>query len=477
MNMKRHMNWGRVSDCCATTRRSAAVLALMVATTPLAAQEREPIRLSLDQALEYASGSNPALRRATNSSLINGAEMRSTWAEQLLPRAQLTLFNTQFTGNLRRQALDNFGNPIVNPSADWNYFSATTHNLGLSWRFQGASLFQAHDRQRLTNQGRDVTLLRARTDLEIQIQRLYIDAVEQRALMETENELVAARRIDLDVVQRLFSLALRTRVDILNAELALEQQALTLQQQNVTYQRALLALRTAMGLTEDRPLEIGNEELPLFDPAGFDSSSLISRALDVNPVILQSDVYMRSAQLALSEQKTAWWPEIRLGVNVYRQAYLPEGEALFDTSIGKDLESQFYLGFSIPVLNGVFQQNTEQQRAAIELRNQQEQDREIRLQLEESIRGSVLELENQWTSAQLSQRSNEIAREALALAREEYRLGARSFEELRAVFQQEADTRRQVITARHAFVDALLTLEEAVGASVREASGSTGAGK
>ena len=149
---------------------------------------------------------------------------------------------------------------------------------------------------------------------------------------------------------------------------------------------------------------------------------------------------------------------------------------MFDTSIGKDLESQFYLGFSIPVLNGVFQQNTEQQRAAIELRNQQEQDRETRLQLEESIRGSVLELENQWTSAQLSQRSNEIAREALALAREEYRLGARSFEELRAVFQQEADTRRQVITARHAFVDALLTLEEAVGASVREASGSTGAG-
>ena len=50
---------------------------------------------------------------------------------------------------------------------------------------------------------------------------------------------------------------------------------------------------------------------------------------------------------------------------------------------------------------------------------------------------------------------------------EEYRLGTRSFEELRSAFQQEADTRRQVITARHAFVDALLTLEEAVGASVR----------
>ena len=92
------------------------------------------------------------------------------------------------------------------------------------------------------------------------------------------------------------------------------------------------------------------------------------------------------------------------------------------------------------------------------------------------IRGSLLELGNQWASAQLSERSREIAQEALALAREEYRLGTRSFEELRAAFQQEADTRRQVITARHAFVDALLTLEEAVGASVRDSRVTLGLG-
>ena len=200
--------------------------------------------------------------------MINGTEMRSTWAEQLLPRAELTLFNTAFTGNLQRRAFDNFGNPIANPSAEWNYFSQTVHTLGLSWSVQGASLFQTHERQQLTNEGRDIGVLRARTDMEIQVQRLYIDAMEQKALMQAEEELVAARRIDLDVAERLFSLALRTRVDILNAELALEQQALTLQQQEATYQRALLALRTAMGLADDRPLEVSEEELPLFDPSG-----------------------------------------------------------------------------------------------------------------------------------------------------------------------------------------------------------------
>lgn len=448
----------------------AVIVTLTTASAgALAAQEPEPLTLSLAEAISLAEGSSPAVRRATNSALINGAEMRTTWAERLLPRAELTLFNTAFTGNLRRRALDNFGNPIANPGAEWNYFSQTVHNLGLTWTLQGPSLFQAHARQRLTNEDRDLTRTRALTDMQIRVQRLYVDAMEQQALRDAEDALIEARRIDLDVAERLFSLALRTRVDILNAELAIEQQSLALQQQEAAYRRALLALRSAMGLNDERPIEIIAEELSLFDPSGLDASSLISRALEVNPAIRQAEVQRRSAELALAEEKSAWWPELRFGVDIYRQSYEAETEALFDPSIGTDLESQFYLGFSLPILNGLASQTTAQQRASIELSNRREDDREARLQLEEAIRGALLELETQWTSYRLAERSREIAAEALALAREEYRLGARSFEELRSSFQQEADTRRQVITARYAFMDALLALEEAVGAPVRDA--------
>ena len=464
------MNFG-ISTRQTFTRVSFATVcavATWVSSAPASAQSGEPARLSLAQALELANGSNPALRRASNATLINGTEMRSTWADQLLPRAQLTLFNTAFTGNLQRRALDNFGNPIANPAAEWNFFSQTSHSLGLTWRVQGASLFQAYRRQQLTNQDRDVALLRARTDVAIGVRRRYNDALEQKALLDAEEELLSARRIDLDVAQRLFSLSLRNRVDILNAELAVEQQALSVQQQESRYRRTLLALRTAMGLSDDQPFEVGDDDLPLFDPSGFDEGALVARALAVNPSLLQSDVQLRSAELALSEQKTAWWPEVRVGLDVYRQAYEAETSALFDTSIGTDLESRFFLGFSIPALNGVFRQNAQQQQAAIDLRNQRELGREVRLQLSEAIRGALLELQTQWASARLSERAREIAGEALELAREEYRLGTRSFEELRSAFEQEAGTRRQVITARHSFVDALLTLEEAVGASVRE---------
>ena len=210
---------------------AGALIAAGILAPGLAAQSADSVRLTLARALDIAEGNNPTYRQASNNALLNGIEMRTTWFDQLLPRMDLTLLSTAFTGNLQRVAFDNFGNPIANPAADWNYFSRTTQQLRLTWNVRGASLFQGHRRQSLTNQERDLGVVRALTGLQVQIQRLYMDALEQRDLMRAEEELVAARQIDLTVAERLFSLAMRTRVDVLNAELAVEQQALFLRQQ------------------------------------------------------------------------------------------------------------------------------------------------------------------------------------------------------------------------------------------------------
>ncbi len=467
---------GAFSACPARAVVLSLSLALaFVPTSRAAAQEPSglagdaaPRVLSLDQALALASGQNPEVRRAVNSAQLNGSEMRSTWMDQLLPQVSLTLFQTAFTGNLQRQAFDNFGNPIADPQADWNYFSQTRHQLSLSWQFQGMSLFHAHRRQQLVNEDRDVAELVALTDVQITVQRGYLDALEQKELLAAEEELLEARRIDLDVAERLFSLGLRTRVDVLNAELAIEQQALALQQQETAHTRALLTLRTSMGATDTRPIEVVETEFPIFDPSGLDAGALISRAGEVSPTLRRSEVAIRSAQLGLSERRAQWWPRVAAGVSLYRQSFSERTSALFDPSITGEPEGQFYIQFSIPVLGGLSGQTVQQQQAAIELRNQRESDRQARLELEEAIRGGLLDLENQWATFRLAERSSTIAQEALRLAREEYRLGSRSFEDLRSAFEQEASTRRQVITARYAFYDAFLALEQAVGGPLRE---------
>lgn len=453
------------------TAPEAGALALGLFTalflaSPLAAQDA-PRVLTMSEALELARGGNPALRRALNDADLNAVESRTTWFNDLVPRASLTLFNTSFTGNLQRQGFDNFGNPIENPTADWNYFSQTVHNLNLSWSFQGLSLFQSHRRQSLANRDRELAYVEARSSVDVDVQRLYLEAVEQKDLLAFEEELIEARETDLDVAQRLFGLAGRTRVDVLNAELEVERQALTREQQRASYERSLLALAAAMGLEDAEPFEVADAALPLFDPTGLDAAALISRALETNPTIRRSEVAIASAGLGVSEQRTNWWPQVTVGVDVYRRAFEPHGGALFDPSIGSDLESQFRINFSLPALNDFFTQRLGQQQASIALSNEREMDRESRIELEGTIRGAVLELENQWTSLRISERAATIAGEAVRLAREEYRLGTRTFEDLRSAFQQEADTRRGVITARHSFVEALLSLEEAVGAPVR----------
>ena len=453
----------------ATRLRTVACVLITVGifSPELAAQSPDSLQLTLATALDIAEGNNPTYRQVSNSALLNGIDMRTTWFDQLLPQANLQLFSTAFTGNLQRVGFDNFGNPIANPSADWNYFSRTTQQLVLNWDVRGRSLFQAHRRQSITNESRDLGVVRALTGLQVAIQRLYMDALEQRDLMRAEEELVEARQIDLTVAERLFSLALRTRVDVLNAELAAEQQLLALQQQRATYEKALLALRTQLGREEPVSLSLASEELPIFDPSGLEVTGLVASALVVNPELRQSRLSIQSANLGVQEVKNAWWPSMSVGVNVYRRSQGSRGASVFDIGINEPLEAQFSLNFSIPMFNNFFKNRQAMEQAAVQLDNDREAAREARLRIEETVRSALLELSYQHEVLRLAGRSLEIAEEALRLAREEYRIGTRTFEDLRTSFDSEATTRRQVITARHSFVDALLSLEEAVGTRVR----------
>jgi outer membrane protein len=422
--------------------------------------------LTLEGALEVAEANNPTYRQAHNNVELNSSEMRAAWFEQILPSASLTLFNTAFTGNLARRATDNFGNPIERPEADWVYFSSTRQQLDVRWNIQGASLWQAYNIQKLTNQSRAASERRAITNLEVSVQRAYMDALEQQDLMRAEEELVEARRVDLDVAERMFSLALRTRVDVLNAELAIEQQMLALRQQQAAFEQAKLQLRLELGDDGREPFTLADEALRIFDPVGLDPDALVMTALDVNPELRESRLSVEQGVHGVKQSRSSWWPQVQMGFTVSRVAQTPETEALFDVTFDEDLESNFYLALSIPMFNNFFSNRRDIRRAEVELDNSREAEREVRLRVEGSVRGAVLELSNQYETLRLAERSAEIAQEALRLAREEYRIGTRTFEDLRAAFDQDADTRRQVISARHSFVDALLSLEEAVGTRI-----------
>ncbi|MDH5760105.1 MAG: TolC family protein [Gemmatimonadota bacterium] len=434
--------------------------------TRVAAQDTSARTLSLAEALALAEASSPTYRQADNDVSLNGVEMRATWLESLLPNADLTLFSTGFTGNRTLRATDDFGNPVERPESDWVYFSSTQQGLNLSWTLRGTSLFTTFRGQKLTNLGRVVARDRTLATVRIAVRRRYMAALREQALMRAEQGFVEARRLDLEVAQRLFSLAMKTRVDVLNAELDVQQQELALRQQESAFERAKLALRTELG--DESLVSFDLQEVPLsvFDPGVLDGDRLVRTALEENPGLEESRIRVDAAQVGVSEARASWWPVLQMGMNVSRTAQTRGRDALFDVSFDEGLESRFIIQLAFPLFNDFFRNRQEDRRASVALDNRMEEDRAMRLRTRETVRSALLELSNQYRTLQLAERSAEIAAEALRLAREEYRIGTRTFAELRLSFDQDAATRRQVIQAQYDFVDAFLSLEEAVGVAV-----------
>jgi len=213
----------------------------------------DTLHLSLEDAVTAALSNNPTYRQSQNDMRLNSVQTTSLWMSQLLPRLDFSLLSTNFYGNLQRIATDNFGDPIARPDAGWSFFSGTSQSLNISWSTSGLSVLHEYRNQQLSNRSRTMAFQCAEDDLRISIERLYLDALRQRTAAEYEEELVESREFDLDVVNRLFALALRSRVDVLQAELALEQQRAAERRSQGAYDQALLQLRAAIGRYERRP--------------------------------------------------------------------------------------------------------------------------------------------------------------------------------------------------------------------------------
>ena len=439
-----------------------------VAPTAAAAQRGEPRVLTLERALEIARRNNPAYRRAANRLELNGPETRAAWTSGILPALNVNLLTTGYRGNLQRRATDNFGNPIANPEADYVYFSSTTQGIGLTWQLSGASPWYRLRRIGAENRERELDEELAGEALRLTVTRAFFEALEREELLDAERRIADASRMDREAAERLFALALKTRVDVLQVELQVEQQQLAIRRQQAARDQARLALGSRLGqstLPEVHPVPT---ELPLFDSAELDERALLAVAVDGSAAVRQADAALRSADIGQAESRSLYWPQLTASFNLGRFVQSPSTGSLFDLGGFRDEGfSNFYVGVSLPFLNSALANRRDISRTQIARENGEEELREARLDAERQARSALVELRNRWNEAVIAERSFAIAVEVLELAREEYRLGTRTFEQLQESLRSEADAQRQLIQVRYGFVDALLDLEQAVGAPVR----------
>jgi outer membrane protein len=124
------------------------------------------------------------------------------------------------------------------------------------------------------------------------------------------------------------------------------------------------------------------------------------------------------------------------------------------------------LGFSLPVFNG-FQREQQIQTASAAERDAEHRRREQELRLSADVTAAYRTLLTDQRAADLQQRNAQVAREALVLAEERYKVGASTFIDVLTARGDFERAQNEYITAVYQYQRDFATLENAVGRPLR----------
>ncbi len=429
--------------------------------------------LTLQDALMRASQFNSQYRQALNQ-LELGRHPRQRWWANLMPNIGLS-YSTGL--GLQRQPyyVDFEGRPIE--VADVRTVRSSSYSQGgnLSLTLDpGLRYYQFRQTQAQARQSRTTAEQRLNGTL-ADVQRRYLDAQNSQAQLEVEEALLADRRLDLEEKQRRFEFLVTSRSDLLSAELDLENQRIRVRTARGAVDKALLALRTAIGDPELGVVEIEREPPAPFDPSTLDLAELVARAGRVSPSIIAAESDLAVQRAALNSAKALDWPSVTVTTNVGSTAYGEEYAELFGVKFDDvEINGRASLSVRVPLVNILpifdgFQKSYSIASATMSLRNAEMSYRQTMLQIEESIKSRYLDLETAWENVLHRERALDVASDRLALVREAYLLADKGIEELRGAIREEATARREDVDQRFAFATALLTLYEELGIVAQEA--------
>ena len=432
--------------------------------------------LTLQDALARATRFNSSFRQALDQLELQSHPRRRWWAP-FLPTVDL-YYSTGYNVDRRPSYVGLDGAPIQIPEPQTNRRSSSVHQAQLSFTLlNGGQRFHELGRTRAEVHRTRVAAERQLNATLADVQRRYLAAQQERAQLDVEEALLADRQVEFGEEQRRFELMAVERSALLGAQLDLEGQRVAVRTARGELDKALLALRTAIGDPGLGEVEIEPQPPAPFDPSTLELAELVARAGRLSPAVVTSDAEVGVQRANLNSQKALRWPTISLSTNIGGSTNGENQTELFGFDTDTDrfrIDANVGFSFSIPISDVLpffdgFEKSYSVASASVSLRNAEADLRQTMLQLEESIRSRYVDLETAWANVQQQARARDVATERLALVREEYLLATKSIDALRTAVREEATARRNEVNRRFEFATALLALYEEVGIVAREA--------
>lgn len=393
--------------------------------------------LSLTKAIEIALQNNHNIIIARNTTRID--ENSATYGNAgLLPslttsgRYQWSIENTNlnFSGNTPAQSTDGSESSQLNLGATLSY--TIFDGFGNYYRFKQlesqASVSAAVSRLTI-----EQTLLRV-------IQR-YLEVVGQQQLVDVNLEAIEISNQRYYRAQRAFELGGQTRVNLLNAEVALNQDSVRYIQSLAQLANAKRNLLLLTGSNPDNKISVSsevslNESLRL--PA------LVKTAYQSNASLIASQLRLEQSKYALEQSKSAWYPRLSADASYnYTRSESDANILTFQESNG--LTAGISLSFSI--FDG-FQRSINIQNTRLRIENSKEQKNLAQKSLKRDLYNAFEDYQTNLFLLRKQQVNLETARLNFERTREAYQMGQITNTEYREAQLNVLRTQQEIIRLR-----------------------------
>ncbi|HTM49256.1 MAG TPA: TolC family protein [Bryobacteraceae bacterium] len=258
-----------------------------------------------------------------------------------------------------------------------------------------------------------------KAQIALQVRTAYFQSLQAQSVLQVARETVAARRLTLRQVTRLFESKLKSSLDVSFAEVNLSEAELLLFKAENDIKAALTDLAAAMGLDSLEPVELKDELLP--DPLGPDAAPLIEQALRNRPELRGAKLQHDSALQFARAEKSLLYPSVSV---IGAAGVVPIHQDKINTSY-----SAVGVNVSIPILNGGLFSS---RKAEADLRAQAaaQDTRDLEIRIERDVKLAWLNATNAFRRLDVTSRLLDQANRSLRLAQSRYDLGLGSIVEL-----------------------------------------------
>ncbi|MVN92627.1 TolC family protein [Mucilaginibacter aquatilis] len=414
------------------------VFGLLALANALHAQETKVPnvpQLTLKEALEIALQNNYDIKLSKNSSAI--AKNNVTIGNAgILPNVAGTFTQSNSIQTTTQTRSDNTVNRINNANN-----TGTNYGVNLNWTiFDGFNMFANYDQfkqqDKLAQMRLRDTIQRTTANVIIS----YFDLVNQQKQIKALQGVIEVSRKQIRFATDRFEAGRVARLDVYNAQVALNTDTATLLTQQQLFKASKVDLNRILARNPQTEFNVADtiivdEKLLL--------GNIINEAQAQNPTLLSASIEQRLSEINLRQVKSTRYPQVAVSSGyIWNNSRNPAGFARVQNSRGFN----YGLSASINIFDG-FNQWRRERNAKLQIENSQINIDRARTNLEAQIGQLYSSYLSGLQLIKVGQANVELARKSLEISLEKYRLGSISPLEIR-------EAQRNYLNATAVFYDA-----------------------